>query len=286
MKYQHSHHAGNFADVHKHVSLLAVLQAVTRKDKPFLFVDTHAGRGVYRDHEAAREHGEATRGLERLISARDAAEIDGPIAHYLRCVASLRKDLHDATACPGSPWLAANCLRPDDRAVAFELQAAEHAALRRALEYFPQFSTDQDDGYKRLRGLLPPAERRAIVLIDPPYENPRDDQRRALDTLADALLRFETGIYMLWFPLKTSRDAQHWQQSLAATSSRPVLYAQLACYPLDSRAGMNASGVAIINPPFQLDVAMSQWLPQLQRLLDPDAHGGFELCMLPRRGRN
>lgn len=291
MKYQHSHHAGNFADVHKHVSLLAVLDAVTRKETPFLFVDTHAGRGIYQSHEAAQRDGEAARGLQRLIAAaaQDAQLTTGaaaPIGTYLQRVAALRAERRDASACPGSPWLAATCLRPIDRAAAFELEAAEHSALRRALEYFPQFSTDQDDGLKRLRGLLPPRERRAVVLIDPPYESPKDEQRRVLETLVNALQRFATGVYMLWFPLKTLRDAEHWQHSLSTLVSRPVLYAQLGLYPLDARSGLNASGIAIINPPFRLFEGMAPWLARLHFALDPDGHGASQLCMLAARGKN
>lgn len=284
MKYQHGHHAGNFADVHKHVTLLAVLAALTRKDKPFLFVDTHAGRGVYRQHQSAQRDGEAARGVERVLSAVAAQAVSQAaeaIGVYAKHVIALRKECRDSSACPGSPWLAASCLRRDDRAVAFELQAAEHAALRRVLEYHPQFTTEQDDGFRRLRSLLPPPERRALVLIDPPFEEPRDEQRRVLDTLGDALRRFATGVYMLWFPLKTQRDADHWRNALRAATERPIMYAQLAVHPLDSRAGLNASGVAIVNPPYLLDVAMANWLPELQRMLEPGAQGSSELCMLP-----
>lgn len=289
MKYQHSHHAGNFADVHKHVSLLAVLEALTRKDAPFLFVDTHAGRGIYRAHDATKADGEAAAGLERLIAAfagRASAAGATPIANYLQRVALLRAELRDPSACPGSPWLAATCLRPDDRAAGFELQAAEHAALRRALEYFPQFKTDQDDGLKRLRGLLPPHERRALVLIDPPYENPRDEQHRVIETLADSLQRFATGVYMIWFPLKASRDVDHWQHALATLTTRPVLYSQLGIFPLGARSGLNASGLAIVNPPYRLHEGMAQWLASLHGWLDPDGYGESSLCMLAPRGRN
>lgn len=278
MKYQHGHHAGNFADVHKHVSLLAVLEAIIRKDKPFLYVDTHAGRGIYQKHDAAQRDGEASRGVERVLGADVAAQ--SPMARYADLVRQLRRELHDQSACPGSPWLAAACLRPADRGAAFELQAAEHAALHRALEYQPRFVTQQEDGYRRLRALLPPPERRALVLIDPPYEEPREEQRHVLEVLADALHRFETGVYLLWFPLKTRRDADHWRNALQAAVARPVLYSQLGVHPLDSRAGLNASGLAIVNPPYLLDAAMANWLPELHVLLDPAGQGSWELCML------
>jgi 23S rRNA (adenine2030-N6)-methyltransferase len=281
VKYQHSHHAGNFADVHKHVTLLAVLAALTRKEKPFLFVDTHAGRGIYRQHESAQRDGEATQGVERvlaMITKSAPAAVAAPIANYADEVLALRRECRDTSACPGSPWLAARSLRPDDRAAAFELQAAEHSALHRALEYYPQFITD--DGFKRLRSLLPPPERRALVLIDPPYEDPRDEPRRVQASLADALRRFPTGVYMVWFPLKTQRDADHWRNTLSAVSGRPLLYAQLAVHPLDSRAGLNGSGLAIVNPPYRLDVEMSSWLPELHSMLDPATQGSSALCML------
>ena len=284
MKYLHSRHAGNFADVHKHVTLLAVLAALTRKDKPFLFVDTHAGGGIYRQPESNDSDGEARRGIERIMAAAARAPqsvLAEPVAAYVRLGNALRRECRDTHACPGSPWIAAQCLRPQDRGAAIEWQASEHATLRRALESTPQFLTDQDDGFRRLRAFLPPPERRALVLIDPPYEEPREEQRRVLEALGNSLLRFATGVYMLWFPLKTQRDVDHWQHALRAATDRPVLIAQLGVHTLDSRVGLNASGIAIVNPPYLLDVGMAQWLPQLHRLLDPDAQGSAQLCMLP-----
>ena len=207
MKYRHAFHAGNFADVHKHIMLLSLLRALCRKDKGFLLLDTHSGRGFYdlSSSEAYRSH-EADEGIERLLDV--AAPAEGwptGISDYIAVVETMRRERHDRAAYPGSPLLALLALRPQDRTVLIETQPSEHAALREAVaalaRYAPAALTGERrtvvervviecaDGYGRLPNWLPPIERRALVFIDPPYEDGVADQRAVEQALVSACPR-------------------------------------------------------------------------------------------------
>src|SRR5688572_22866051 len=165
MKYRHAYHAGNFADVHKHVTLLALLAALKRKEKGFFYLETHAGRGAYElGGEAARE---ARLGIERFIAASHRAE---ELQQYANAVTQFRGSRGNKHAYPGSPLLAADALRAQDRAVFVEIMPSEVAALERALGSQPRMRVEGEDGFARLRAHLPPPERRGLIFIDPPYE--------------------------------------------------------------------------------------------------------------------
>ena len=280
MKYRHAFHAGNFADVHKHVTLVALLQALARKDKGFLFVDTHAGRGVYDlASAAARQGDEAAGGVERFSTATPTGhpEIDA----WLEAVAAFRRERHQRNAYPGSPLLAQHFLRPQDRAQLVESEAGEHAVLLRELRDRPRVVVEHGDGFARATAAMPPVERRGLVLIDPPYEDTRADFDRAAATAQAVLERFATGVVALWYPVKLERDARRWLELLAArVAPRPVLAAELWIHPRDSRVGLNGSGMAIINPPYLLDERMRSWLPVLHSRLAAPGEGGWELLGL------
>lgn len=282
MKYRHEHHAGNFADVHKHVTLLALLAALKRKDKGFLYLETHAGRGAY---DLAGHPGESATGFARL--ERRPADAAGPstaeeIRHYLARVELLRRERGQPRLYPGSPLLAAGELRPQDRAVLIEEQPAEARALERALSLQaegrarpPQaaLQIQTGDGFERLRAWLPPPERRGLTLIDPPYEESRQDFERARHAAAEALRRFHTGVVAIWYPIKDERDTSAWLAALARELDCGLLAAELSLYPRDSRVALNGSGMLIVNPPYQLAERMEVWLPELHRCLD-SGHGG------------
>jgi 23S rRNA (adenine2030-N6)-methyltransferase len=292
LKYRHSFHAGNFADVHKHVTLVALLQAMSRKDKGFLFLDTHAGRGAYDlESAAARQGAESAAGIERLLewSGRAAAPVSSPvlspgpstgpspepspeIARYLEIVRAFRKEPEQRHGYPGSPLIAAALLRAQDRAVLVESEATEELELRRALRRSPaatarRIGTECDDGYARLTAWLPPLERRALLLIDPPYEESREDFRRVAAAAELALARLANAVVAIWYPIKLERDTERWSQGLAARLARPTLTAELWLHPRDSRVGLNGSGMLIVNPPYQLGDAMRAWLRELQEAL-------------------
>jgi 23S rRNA (adenine2030-N6)-methyltransferase len=279
VKYRHLHHAGNFADVHKHVTLLALLAALKRKDKGFLYLETHAGRGAYDSSPA--HPGEAASGFGRLEAQFPAGVAEQTVAEeirrYLSQVELLRRERGEPRLYPGSPLLAASELRPADRAVLIEQLPAEARALERALHHSAviqqRFRVETGDGFDRLRAWLPPHERRGLTLIDPPYEESRQDFERVRQAAAEALRRFHTGVVAVWYPIKDERDTAAWHAGLVGELDCPLLAAELSLYPRDSRVALNGSGMVILNPPYQLAERMEIWLPQLHACLDT-GHGG------------
>ncbi|HWW80449.1 MAG TPA: 23S rRNA (adenine(2030)-N(6))-methyltransferase RlmJ, partial [Steroidobacteraceae bacterium] len=176
-------------------------------------------------------------------------------------------------AYPGSPLLAASELRPQDRAVLVELVPAEARALELAIADKPHLRVEQGDGFDRLRAWLPPAERRGLTFIDPPYEETSRDFERVTGAVVEALRRFPTGVIAAWYPVKEERDIATWQAGLARDLDAPAnrcetLVAELWLYPRDSRVGLNGSGMLIVNPPYLLAERMRVWLPELQAQLD------------------
>jgi 23S rRNA (adenine2030-N6)-methyltransferase len=279
MKYRHQRHAGNFADVHKHVALLALLDALQRKPKGLLYLDTHAGRGRYELPSGAADADavhESTGGVLRLLLPGDGDSVP-EIAAYSAAVRSFRALPGNAHACPGSPALALARLRDVDRAILVEAQHEEFLALRRGFEHGRRVQLRHGDGFAALAAELPPIERRALVLVDPPYEETRADYDRVRTGLRDALRRFATGVIAIWYPIKLARDAQDWRASLAAGLGRPLLFCELWVHPTDSRVGLNGSGLAIANPPYQVEERMRAWLPPLSQRLAAGAGGGWSV---------
>jgi 23S rRNA (adenine2030-N6)-methyltransferase len=271
MKYRHSFHAGNFADVHKHITLLALIEALGRKDKGFLYVDTHAGRGLYALGGDGAGH-ESRQGIGALHEDR---ELPPEIAHYLAAVKALRQEAGDAQLYPGSAVLAARALRPQDRGVCFELQSPEYRALERALAPYARMRAECTDGLKALTSVLPAAERRALVLIDPPYEDPSADAHSALVAVQEILRRLNNSVIALWYPIKDERALAPWLERLRQVLQiTPCLISELWLHPRDSRVALNGSGLVLINPPYQFDSRLAQWLPQLARALHVGSEGG------------
>lgn len=270
MKYRHSFHAGNFADIHKHMTLLAVIASLQRKDKGFLYLETHAGRGAYDLSESPGSRASRT-GLARILGEPDAA---AEIQAYGNAVRHWRELVQDRNAYPGSPVLAAGALRPQDRAILIELQPPEAHALERAVSHHANVRVELGDGYEQLRAHMPPVERRGLVLIDPPYEDSNRDFERARAAIDAVLQRFATAVIMLWYPIKEARDTQLWRKRLGASLRLPLLVSELWVHPCDSRIALNGSGLIIIHPPYQLAARMQIWLPQLVGMLDAAGTGG------------
>lgn len=276
MKYRHSFHAGNFADVHKHVALLAVIASLQRKDKGFLYLETHAGRGAYDLSESPGSRASRA-GLSRILAEPAAAEIEA----YGKAVKHWRDLARDRNAYPGSPVLAAGALRDQDRAVLIELQPTEAHALERAVAHHANVRVEVGDGFEQLRAHLPPAQRRGLVLIDPPYEESSRDFERARAAITDTLQRFATAVIMLWYPIKDARDTQQWRRRLVTSLKRPLLVSELWVHPCDSRIALNGSGLVIIQPPYQQAQRMQTWVPQLVGMLDAAGTGGSLLEEVP-----
>jgi 23S rRNA (adenine2030-N6)-methyltransferase len=176
--------------------------------------------------------------------------------------------------------IAASELRPQDRGVLVELVPAEARALELAVAHHPQMRVEQGDGFGRLRAWLPPAERRGLTFIDPPYEETARDFERVTGAIAEALRRFRTGVIAAWYPIKDERDIASWQAGLAQTLGCETLVAELWLYPRDSRVGLNGSGLLIVNPPYLLAERMRVWLPELQTQLDAGQAGGTSIRVL------
>ena len=277
MKYQHSFHAGSFADVHKHVTLLALLGALKRKESAFLYLETHAGRGAY---DLAQPSTEASRAAEAGLARLAANAPQAPeLATFIARLAALRTALNNVHAYPGSPLFAVQELRAQDRAVLHEIVPSEARALERELRGFRRTHVAAADGFSQLRAYLPPPERRSLVLLDPPYEE-REDFKRVAASCALAIERFASGIVLVWYPIKDARTTDAWQRTLAATLACENLVAEWWLYPRDSRVALNGSGLLILNPPYQFAARMRIWLAELHALYARAGSGGMSVRTL------
>lgn len=245
MNYRHAFHAGNFADVVKHVALAAILAHLHKKDSPFAVIDTHAGRGLYDlSSDEAQRTGEAESGIARL----HGLAASGIVARYLALVAECGPGRY-----PGSPLIAARMLRPQDRLVAVEKHPEEAALLKDALASFRKARVEEGDGYARLLALLPPPERRGLVLVDPPFEA-LDEFARAAMALRGALRRFATGIYLVWYPIKSSADARAFVSEVLTAGVAKALTIEAGIDAAEGR--LSRAGLLVLNPPFGFDAAM------------------------------
>lgn len=263
MNYRHLYHAGNFADVFKHVVLTALLRAMQRKPKPFCYFETHAGAGKYAlDSASAHKTQEFTQGIKQLWEAQGAPEL---VQQYLDVVKKLNPT--GLKLYPGSPCLARELLRPEDRMVLCELNEEVFTQLRQEFARTPRTKTYFEDGYKLLNAVLPPLERRGVVLIDPAFES-NNEFKLLIKYLKVAYQRWETGVYAIWYPIKSRTVLQKFHRDLLATGISKMLMVQLCVYPDDVELRLNGAGVVIINPPYQLDTELTQVLPWLSQQLE------------------
>jgi 23S rRNA (adenine2030-N6)-methyltransferase len=263
------------------VTLLALLTALQRKDSGFLYLETHAGGGAY---DLTRPNTEAMRtalgGLERLAAcAPETTEL----RHYLDALERLRTQLGNGRAYPGSPLLAAAQLRPQDRAVLFELVPSEARALARALHGFTRARVEEANGFERLRACLPPRERRSLIFIDPPYEE-RTDFENVAKGCEQALQRLRSAIVAAWYPIKDARTSAAWLARLAQRVDCENLVSEWWLYPRDSRVALNGSGLVILNPPYQFAARMHLWLPELHAQFKSAGAGGWSVRTLASVG--
>jgi 23S rRNA (adenine2030-N6)-methyltransferase len=272
MNYRHAFHAGNFADVMKHALLVRLIAYLKRKETPFRIVDTHAGVGLYDlgADEAART-GEWTGGVGRLDEPF-APEVETILAPYRAVLADVRAR-HGATAYPGSPAIAREMLRPGDQAVAVELHPADHAALAARYTGAHVMKVLHLDGWTALHSLVPPKERRGLVLVDPPFEEPGELERLPAEILR-ALRKWPTGIYAGWYPIKDARTVDRALQAFAG-APRPVLRLELLVDRPDDPARLNGCGLVVVNPPWTLADEAGLLLPALAERLSRGGYGAF-----------
>lgn len=267
MNYRHGYHAGNFADVLKHLALCELLRLLTAKDKKLFVLDTHAGAGGYDlSGNQARRTGEAETGIVRLAAAPRAG-MPAAVARYLAAVTAYDRKFGPAGGkprrYPGSPRLVRAALRPGDRFIACELHPGEALALKREFAGDRAVEVRQADGYKALKALLPPIERRGLVLVDPPFEV-TDEYERLSRALSHGVKRFATGCYAVWYPIKDEAAADFVGR---LSAFRPlVLEMQIEG---SERGRLAACGLAVINPPWRFEEAMREALPWTAAHLGP-----------------
>jgi len=265
MNYRHSYHAGNFADVFKHIVLTALLQAFLRKDSAFCFFDTHAG--IARYDLASLKNAEYTSGITKILAAKNPPLL----------VQNFLKYLPGPMIYPGSPLIARQMLRPHDRLILSELHPEDYGLLKKFFARDKQVSTHHRDGFESLNALLPPKEKRALILIDPPYER-IDDYDRALLAITRALRHFAQGVFALWYPIKDKRSHDLFLQKLKSQIQQPLLIIELSIFPIDVNMQLNGSGMAIINPPWQLESQLQEVVPWLWDTLK--VHPASKWCIM------
>jgi len=262
MNYRHAFHAGNFADVVKHVAMVCLLRRLTEKPKPLTYVETHAGRGLYDlQGGAARRSGEAAQGILRVV---DGPIDSGSLGDYLEIVRGMNP-AGPVGIYPGSPVIAAAVLRSYDRAVLCERHPEEARALAEHFRDDPRISVQRRDGYAALAAILPPTPRRGCVFIDPPYEA-ADDMDCAVSALNQGLERWPTGIFVLWYPIKERRDAVALRRRLQDVGEEAVTL-EFCVTPDDSPARLNGCGLAVIRPPWRFRPVFETLRDQLAEAL-------------------
>ena len=268
MNYRHLYHAGNFADVVKHVILTLLIQDLLRKEKPFCYLDTHAGSGCYDLQSAsAQKTREYETGISRILQQKDyPVEIE----NYLSAVKAV------APFYPGSSRIVRPFLRDHDRMILTELHSQECALLKQEFHHDKQVSVHNTDAYQALKAWLPPKERRGLVLIDPPYEQ-NNEREQIIAGLKTAFERWPTGIYAIWYPLKNNIWVQHFHRLLKKSGFEKILIAELSIYPEDTPLSLYGCGMIIINPPWQFDIQLKNLMPWLWQVLSPQQQGNYRV---------
>ena len=290
MNYRHVYHVGNFADVLKHAVLALVIERLKRKETSFRVIDTHAGIGLYAlNHGPAERTGEWRDGIGRLVGA-DAEPIPTKLQPllqpYLDAVRAENASLSDGVAItryPGSPAIARYLMRRGDMLVANELHPDDGRQLAAHFDKDRQVKVLGVDGWHALKSLLPPKERRGVVLVDPPFEEP-GELRRITDGLAEARQRFATGTYLLWYPIKDLKPIATFHRTVTEVGFDQVLVAEVLIRPARHPDKLNGCGLVIINPPWQLDQDLALLLPFLaKRLAITGLEGDHRLQWLVNR---
>jgi 23S rRNA (adenine2030-N6)-methyltransferase len=276
LAYRHLFHAGNFADVFKHALIAQLALALARKDKPFLYLDTHAGIGRYDlTHPWAQKNAEFRNGIGLVWNRADAPQALMP---YLEAVKAENPDGR-LRFYPGSPCLVRRLLRAADRMVLAELNKSDCAQLAEVFSRDRSVQVRLMDGYQALKAFLPPKERRALTLIDSSFDRAQEFAR-IVQALADAHRRFATGVYAIWYPLMDPASVNAFEREVAATGVRRVLKLELSVLPEGWQAGMRGSAMLVVNSPFQFDRIVQPMLAWLWKVLSQEGEGGYAVRWL------
>ncbi len=273
LSYRHSFHAGNHADVLKHVVQSLIIESLKEKEKGFLYLDTHAGAGRYAlSSDFSQKTAEYLTGIEPIWYAENRPqELDA----YLRAVKHYNPS-ENLIYYPGSPLIAKALLREQDKLHLSELHPSDYPLLRTEFSKDRRATVVKGDGYQQIKAKLPPAERRGFVLIDPPYEL-KSDYQDVVQGIVDGHKRFATGVYAIWYPVVLRQNVKRMLKALEATGIRRVLQIELAIAHDSDRLGMTGSGMIVINPPWKLEAQMKNVLPWLHEMLSPEGFGHHQV---------
>ena len=282
MNYRHAFHAGNFADVIKHIVLVRILLYLQEKNAAFRVIDTHAGAGVYDlTGEEAERGGEWLTGIARVMQARFSEKAELLVKPYLDIVRSFNPHPATLDRYPGSPLIARALLRPQDRLTACEVEPGARKALIGVLRRDTQARVVDLDGWTALPAFVPPNERRGLVLVDPPYEQ-KDEFERLADGFAKAFAKWPTGSYLLWYPAKNRRDADELARQVrqATDEARPpgkCLRVEFSAASQAADGALTSAGLLVVNPPWTLAAELKTILSELEKPLGQGGAGRFRL---------
>lgn len=271
LSYRHSYHAGNHADVLKHIVLTLCINALKEKEKPFLYLDTHSGAGRYLlKSEHSEKTGEYLSGINLLWQQPNIPEL---LNTYLSVIKRYNP-FSELKYYPGSPLIAKQLLRQQDKLNLTELHPTDYPLLRQEFSKDKRAKVLREDGFAQLKSKLPHQFRRGIILIDPSYEI-KDDYQIIPKALFEAYKRFATGVYLTWYPVVSRTQTQKMIDSIIKLGIRRISQFELAIKPDNNQKGMTASGMLVINPPWKLHAQMQTILPWLKNTLDVEKTGSF-----------
>ncbi|OTQ29648.1 23S rRNA (adenine(2030)-N(6))-methyltransferase RlmJ [Gilliamella apicola] len=271
LSYRHSYHAGNHADVLKHIVLTLCINALKEKEKPFLYLDTHSGAGRYLlKSEHSEKTGEYLSGINLLWQQPNIPEL---LNTYLSVIKRYNP-FSELKYYPGSPLIAKQLLRQQDKLNLTELHPTDYPLLRQEFSKDKRAKVLHEDGFAQLKSKLPHEFRRGIILIDPSYEI-KDDYQIIPKALFEAYKRFATGVYLIWYPVVSRTQTQKMIDSIIKLGIRRISQFELAIKPDNNQKGMTASGILVINPPWKLHEQMQTILPWLKNTLDVEKTGSF-----------
>lgn len=265
MNYRHHYHVGNFADVFKHILLVSLLQSFLKKETPFCYLETHAGIGWYDlSSPLVQKNPEYLHGIARLQEQSDFPEI---VQSYL--------NIFQSGFYPGSPKIARHFLRPQDRMILSELHPEDSKVLKQLFKGDRQVAVHHSDGYQSLKAFLPPAEKRGLVLIDPPYEE-KDEWQNIVSAVQEALKRWRNGMFAIWYPIKDRSIADRFYRLLKKIELPKTLCVEFSVPPDNLFSALHSCGLIVINPPWEFDTQCKVLLPWLCQSLE----GSFQVHWL------
>ncbi|MCX8575029.1 MULTISPECIES: 23S rRNA (adenine(2030)-N(6))-methyltransferase RlmJ [unclassified Gilliamella] len=273
LSYRHSYHAGNHADVLKHIVLTLCIESLKEKEKPFLYLDTHSGAGRYLlKSEHAEKTGEYLSGINLLWQQPDLPK---QLDTYLS-ILQRYNPFDTLKYYPGSPLIAKQLLREQDKLNLTELHPTDYPFLRQEFNKDKRARVLREDGFAQLKSKLPPESRRGLILIDPSYEI-KDDYQKIPTAINEAYKRFATGVYLIWYPVVSRTQTQRMIDGIVNLGIKRISQFELALKPDNNQKGMTASGMIVINPPWKLHEQMQSIMPWLKEKLDTEKTGNFTI---------